>query len=134
MTDFKELREALEAGPTDGPWVADRWTSNEGGCYGWSFSAGGYLLPLSDMETDNPDECDANAALIAAANPATIRSLLKELDEARRDAERYRKLKASGKYCAASIGGGWGLSCGNGTRASDEALDSAIDAMKEQQP
>lgn len=87
MNDFKELREALDAGPTDGPWKADQWTSDEGGCYGWSFSAGGYLLPLSDMETDNPAECDANARYIAAANPATIRSLLAELDAARRDAE-----------------------------------------------
>ena len=52
---------------TPGPWKADRWMSDEGGCYGWSFSASGYLLPLSDMETDNPDECDANARLISAA-------------------------------------------------------------------
>lgn len=51
---------------TPGPWVAVRWSDDDVDAYGWSFSAGGYLLPLSDLETDNPDECDANARLIAA--------------------------------------------------------------------
>lgn len=45
------------------------------------------------------------------------------------DARRYRKLVASGKYCAASIGGGWGLSCGNGPRDSKAHLDAAADAL-----
>ena len=127
MTDFKELREALDAGPTDGPWRADRWTSDEGGCYGWSFSAGGYLLPLSDMETDNPDECDANARYIAAANPAVIRSLLDRLEAAERDAERYRWLKQNSSHATVYLEI-------NAEIQDDRTLDAAIAAMKEQQP
>ena len=52
-----------------------------------------------------------------------------ELEALRKDAKRYRKLVASGKYCAASIGGGWGLSCGNGPRDSKAHLDAAADAL-----
>ena len=36
----------------------------------------------------------AAAAFVSAADPATIAALLAELDEARRDAERYRFLRA----------------------------------------
>lgn len=128
MTDFKELREALEAGPTDGPWEAKRWTSEEGGCYGWLLTAGGYLLPLSDMGTDNPDECDANAAFIAAANPATVRSLLKELDEARRDAERWRFAMVAPRFALCELDD----DMGDWLPVLDfEEIDAA---MKEQQP
>lgn len=52
---------------TPGPWTAVRWTDNESDTYGWSFAAGGYSLPLCEVETDNPDECDANARLVSAA-------------------------------------------------------------------
>jgi hypothetical protein len=38
-------------------------------------------------------------------------------------------LVATGKYCAASIGGGWGLSCGNGGRGTKADLDAAADAL-----
>ncbi|MGL5117545.1 MAG: hypothetical protein ACRC7C_19710 [Beijerinckiaceae bacterium] len=62
---------------TPGPWTAVRWNDNESDTYGWSFSAGGYSLPLDEVETDNPDECDANARLIASAP-----DLLKWLTEA----------------------------------------------------
>lgn len=57
----------MSAAFTPGPWEANRWTDEDADIYGWSFSAGGYLLPLSDMETDDPAICDANAKLIAAA-------------------------------------------------------------------
>lgn len=135
MTDFKELREALAVGPTDGPWKAARWTSDEGGCYGWSFSAGGYLLPLSDMETDNPDECDANARYIAAANPAVIRSLLDRLEAAERDAERYRWLRTFPNNINRAMYGPCLIPNDSGLLRRDDYLDAAIDAaMKEQQP
>ena len=49
----------------------------------------------------------------------------RELDALRKDAERYRKLVASGKYCAASIGGGWGL----GGKSTKAQLDAAADAL-----
>ena len=51
------------------------------------------------------------------------------IDAAFKDAERYRKLIASGKYCAASMGGAWGLSCGNGGHVSKAELDAAADAL-----
>ena len=59
---------------TPGPWTAKRWHDARSGTYGWSLEAGGHSLPLSEMETDNPDECDANARLIATA-PELLASL-----------------------------------------------------------
>lgn len=54
---------------TPGPWVADWWFHEPTGQGGWSFSAGGFRLPLCDMEMDpaKEDEPEANARLIAAA-------------------------------------------------------------------
>ena len=46
------------------------------------------------------------------------------------DAERYRKLVATGKFCAAAFGNGWGLSCGHG-RISKAELDAAADAISD---
>ena len=45
-----------------------------------------------------------------------------------KEAERYRKLVASGNFCAASSGAGWGLVCGT-WRASKAELDAAADAL-----
>jgi len=64
-------------------------------------------------------------AMRAEAELARVVAAERELDALRKDAERYRKLVASGKYCAASIGGGWGLG-GNSTKAQ---LDAAADAL-----
>lgn len=44
------------------------------------------------------------------------------------DAERYRKLVASGKYTPSSIGGGWALAC-SGEPCSRAELDAAADAL-----
>ena len=92
MTDFKELREALEAGPTEGP-----WTHAWGGGHVLIFQSGGgptfASVPFDGMR--DAEHAGANARFIAAANPATISSLLAELDEARRDAARYKWLKDS---------------------------------------
>ena len=51
---------------TPGPWVAKRWTT-ESDVIGWYFVVCGHRLPLSEFESDNPDEVEANAHLIAAA-------------------------------------------------------------------
>jgi len=99
MTDaLKPLRDALEAGPTDGPWWIDRIDSS-------------IWIAANDQEDGgdvicNPPDSDlsaslkrwpANATYIAAANPATIRALLAErdallarLDAAEADAKRWR--------------------------------------------
>lgn len=68
MTDFKELREALDAYEK---WLADG-------------------APVVDPDDTYPDDL-----YLAATRPAPIRSLLAELDAARRDAERYRWLRSS---------------------------------------
>lgn len=142
MNDFKELREALDAGPTAGPWIAA----------GPSFGA---KLPVycNEVVTDRADEdeceivCQAPSELaaevtvdmhyIAAANPATIRALLAELDEARKDAERWRMTRLLARYTG--DGGDW-LDLGRlpwprtGHATTPDYADAAIDAMKEQQP
>lgn len=102
-TDLRKLAE----GATQGTWRECKQDS--GGCscgFVWAIEAdlpiactqtgekGGEVLPL-------PVEIvKANAAYIAAANPSAIRSLLDQLssalaevEELRRDAERYRWLK-----------------------------------------
>lgn len=71
-TELKKLAEVA----TPGPWIAKKWCDNDFDTYGWNITANGYLLPMCEMETDKPEECDANAAFIAACNPAAILKLL----------------------------------------------------------
>src|SRR5690554_566808 len=88
MTDYAELRAALEMGPTPGPFSASR-----------SYSPGNQELILRLTYKDEyglPEhyctvrsrlggelEAEANAALIAACDPDTIRALLAERDALR---------------------------------------------------
>ena len=44
------------------------------------------------------------------------------------DAERYRALRASGKFCPAVSGAGWALAVGGGSPSSFCDLDKAADA------
>lgn len=95
MTDFKELREALDAYEK---WLADG-------------------APVVDPDDTYPDDL-----YLAATRPAPIRSMLAELDAARRDAERMAlQLLAAANYIDA-LGG------------TSKGYRAAIDAMKEQQP
>ena len=98
MSDYTALRAALAAGPTSGPWVAcgpsfgdplPRWLD----CVVQPDDEdGGITIARAD---DGFAGCgSADMAYIAAADPATIAALLAELDDARRDAERYRWLRA----------------------------------------
>ena len=99
--NWRALREALEAGPTDGPWVAA----------GPSF---GKPLPVycDEVVTDRDDDEDDGDSIcraptgferestvdmtyIAAANPATIRALLAELDRLREALHDERALDAA---------------------------------------
>ena len=74
MTDkYKELREALDAGPTPGPWSVAR--------SGWDENTDDVWYPLEGVKTS----CVADARLIAAANPDTIRALLDERDALKSD-------------------------------------------------
>ena len=81
MTDkYKDLRDALAAGPTPGPWTVR---------YDYVVQAtsfdGGRLVPVAQPYGVNSDGTDlfANARMIAAANPETIRALLSDYDRLR---------------------------------------------------
>ena len=83
-----------------------------------------------DPVTQEPSE--ANAAYIAAANPAAVLSLIAELEQAKKDAERYQWLRKAHHDDDSAIGvtrecmNGWGRVVGKSLRNSD--LDKAIDA------
>ena len=87
MSKWEELEKAARAA-TPGPWAAKRWNDDDADTYGWNITVNGYLLPLCEMETDKPEECDANAAYIAAANPSAILELLAERDALKAENER----------------------------------------------
>lgn len=79
------IRDALAEGPTCGPWVAD---DNEG-FSSWTVwsrmtpSGNGKPGPMIAQVIGDSAEADANAALVAACNPETMRTLLAELDRLR---------------------------------------------------
>ena len=88
MTDrYEKIRKALEMGPTPGPWVVR---------YDYVVQARSYedgrLVPVVQPYGVNRDGTDlfANARLIAACDPDTIRELLDEIEALRRDAARWR--------------------------------------------
>lgn len=140
---IERLREALAAGPTPGPWITA----------GPSF---GDPLPrhTTCIVQDTDDDCapdvvrfmveerdeqhETDAAYIAAADPATIAALLAAWDERealRKDAERYRWLRAQhwstsplAVVCDPKDAVKIGRTCPSG-----DYLDTEIDAMKEPQ-
>lgn len=83
MTDFKPLRDALEAGPTDGPkiwWLCEVYDHSRGAT--WTRQP-----DEDDIEWVNKEVGRKHVAMrlvpeCAAANPATIRALLARLDAA----------------------------------------------------
>lgn len=99
MTDrFQSIRDALAMGPTPGPWA---WGHNIAAssdvihCIEVTAKdrtgSVAYMLSYTADDYDNRAETIANAHLIAACDPDTIRELLRQRDEllslARRDAE-----------------------------------------------
>jgi hypothetical protein len=94
---YQEIRDALAMGPTPGPrkW----WEQEDFGYCCVNPRDGGLLIAKCDVRDPFDPEQRANAALIAACDPDTIRELLAERDQlaaaleaAREDAERYRHL------------------------------------------
>lgn len=138
MKDFKELREALEAmcrtvRMHDCAWTHEIGEVNEWGTQCWEIH-GELVTELATAYGET------TAAFIAAANPATIRSLLAELDEARRDADIAIGMLAEWCVAVDVNGTGWDDWDEHYKNAAyrpgplRERLDAAIDAMKEQQP
>ena len=54
---------------TPGPWSSSMWTDDVAGAVGWSIVCGdaGHRVPTNTFETDDEEEAEANARLIAAA-------------------------------------------------------------------
>lgn len=80
MTDHeKRIREALEAGPTEGPFQVVR-----GGTYCWDIkTTDSYDVATTHGYVRNQVDSLPTAEFIAACNPAAIRALLADLDAAR---------------------------------------------------
>ena len=80
MTDYAEMRAALDAGPTPGPWRV------QDGCswrrIGSDLGDGDILRPVVNQNDGWPDLAARRETLnyIAAANPTIIRALLAERD------------------------------------------------------
>jgi cell division protein FtsB len=90
----------------------------------WALSMPGF----EQMATpEDQAEHDAGVAAIDAML-ARMEHNKAQHDAMVKDAERYRKLVATGKYTAACIGGGWGLACGGAPWTKAE-LDAAADAL-----
>lgn len=85
MTTHKAIREALEAGPTEGPWISQQG-QNQMVNPGTTIHHGRGWGVYSDADEHGPDGADA--AFIAACNPAAIRALLADLDAKTAEVER----------------------------------------------
>lgn len=96
---YAKIREALEMGPTPGPWAGiqndgSRWTdifqiSNR------NATPVVYVLPYSVLDEngiwgERKDETIANAKHVAACDPDTIRELLAERDALAAEVERLK--------------------------------------------
>ena len=98
--DLKEL-ERLARAATPGPWTYDDDT--------WELSAPSRKgkVEIATIETGwtEPMESEqqANIAYILAANPAAILSLIAELEQAKKDAERYRWLREHFRFANDSM-------------------------------
>ena len=94
MSAETEIRAALAAGPTPGPWnigpIFDNDYQPERIINALDNSA--VVAVTLDFGKNNPTFRDANALLIAAFNPANITALLAEMDALRIDAERCKTL------------------------------------------
>lgn len=144
---IERIREALAAGPTPGPWSVETVPTSCGVYHKVGPFPGrrpGYPPRHACLYADYPiqgnpadDELKANAAFIAACNPAAIRELLAEMDALKADAERYRWLREQPNDTTAPridvvrwIPADESVNDGEGLRLDE--LDAAIDAAKEQ--
>lgn len=126
--DLKEL-ERLARAATPGPWTYDGDT--------WELSAPSRKgkVEIATIETGwtEPMESEqqANIAYILAANPAAILSLIAELEQVKKDAERYRWLAASCRSTSEHWGGRWSIIIDGPapkSHDSEDDFDAAIDA------
>ena len=88
MTDrYEKIRKALEMGPTPGAWAACRTNS---GTFVKSERLAGYFVEVRHCRT--AQDVNADAHLIAACDPRTIRALLDERDALGAENARLREV------------------------------------------
>ena len=98
MTDrYEKIRKALEMGPTPGPWLVCPTNS---GTFVKSERVSGYLAEVRHCRTTQDVKADAH--LIAACDPDTIRALLDEIEALRAEVERLSRYYKNGIQCFAS--------------------------------
>ena len=86
MTDrYEKIRTALEMGPTPGEWYWSDAYPTQDGRKTWSLIGdGGFGILSCDGDENSPQSVNlADAELIAACDPDTIRALLEERDALR---------------------------------------------------
>lgn len=99
MTDhITRLKEALEAGPTEGPWVACSWIVHDkdgaiDACGMHVVTADGKAGVFSSSP-EGDDVMERDVRFIAAANPAAIRELLERLERAEKERDEFREALA----------------------------------------
>ena len=90
MTDHeKRIREALEAGPTEGPF---RVIQAESAAYSYDVMTedGYYVATAHGLVRGEDNTGEVTAAFFAACNPAAIRALLADLDRLRDNLDAMR--------------------------------------------
>lgn len=83
---YEKIRKALKMGPTPGPW---RVCPTNSGTFVKSERVSGYLAEVRHCRTAQDVKADAH--LIAACNPDTIRELLEERDALAREKEALKR-------------------------------------------
>ncbi len=89
--EIESIREALEAGPTDGVWTHGPLDRARDEIVIFAKDGGYQIAEVTDY--NNYAENKANARFIAACSPSAIRSLLARVEEVERDAKRYQWLR-----------------------------------------
>lgn len=89
MDKYQKLRYALSQNPTPGPWKW--WEYEDLGYCCVNPLDGGLLIAKCDVRNPFDQEQRANAALIAACDPDTIRELLDERDALAAENTRLRR-------------------------------------------
>ena len=98
MTDrYEKIRKALEMGPTPGPWLVCPTNS---GTFVKSERVSGYLAEVRHCRTTQDVKADAH--LIAACYPDTIRALFAERDQLAAENERLSRYYKNGILCFAN--------------------------------
>lgn len=148
-TSIDRIKEALDAGPTPGPWEVPHLSRDDVTCNCTGVLSGGYLggicsisvnngIPMvSEGGNDAPPlrEAKANGLLIAACNPSASKELLAYVEGLERDAARYRWLVCA-EWNADSHPLVWEALNDCPNDAGKSAMDTLIDAAiaKDQKP